>query len=139
MSVLILCAALFGFAQTDNPIQVTQFRIYGERAPYCILSLENKAELPVVAVEFQFDTYDSERRVFRSRYFLQVGKVPGGLGKPIAPGKARGLQGPVSSRLGFLYGYWTSDGGDVRINVIHFSDGSKWERKGWKDEPNPNQ
>jgi len=140
-AVLLLSSA---FAQNDDkcPAQVTRFEIRGgfeQRSQYALIYLENRGLVAIQAIEYQFQAYDSERRRTRVRYYLDAGKVDGGLGKPIPPGKTRGLQGMVSQRLGILYGNWSSDGSDIKLNVIHFTDGSKWERKGWKDEPNPNQ
>jgi hypothetical protein len=129
-------------AQTGTcPVEITRFEIhggFGERSHYALVRFKNNGSLPVEAIEYQFDTYDNARRLFLARYYLDAGKVPGGLGKPIAPGKERALQGMVDRRIGFLYGNWMSEGGDIKINVIHFTDGSKWERKGWREEPNPN-
>ncbi len=134
--------------QPDCPIRVMSLWIkggpgYGYQRPHVELKFQNNSDRTIKAVEFQFDTYDAERRVFLSRYFLTAAccNDAGFPGKPAGPGETKTLWGGVSSRLGILYGGYLADTEGLRrttINVIQFTDGTKWERKGWRDEPNPN-
>lgn len=132
MIILMLAAALLmpqtATELTPCPVRVTRFEI-PSRGNDALIYLENKAGVAVQAVEYQFEPYDPETRQTLGRYFLDAGKVPGGLGKPIAPGKIKPLSGAISDRLVFLYGSWVSNGRDIQINVVYFIDGSKWERK----------
>lgn len=135
MITLVLAAALLvpQVSADPCPVRVTRFEIEGRddfRSSSARIYLENKGAVAVQSVEYQFEPYDSETRQYLGRYFLDAGgKLPAGSGKPIAPGKAGKFSGFVSSNIAILYGYWISDGHDIQINVVYFTDGSKWERK----------
>lgn len=134
--------------QPDCPVRVIQLWIkggagYDYKNAHVELKLQNDSGKTIKAVEFQLDFYDTERRVFMSRNFLKVACCydAGFPGKPVEAGQTKTLWGAVSTRLNVLYGGYVADTEGLRrtvINVIHYADGTKWERKGWREEPNPN-
>jgi hypothetical protein len=139
VSLWLITLAVSAFAQEDCPARVTRFHVYGgfqTRSQYALLYMENRSDKAIESVEYQYDAYDRELNTSLGRYFLAVGKITASPGKPIQPGKDKPLQGGVSLRFGVLFGGLHSGEG-IKINVIYFTDGTKWERKGWRDEPKP--
>lgn len=105
------------------------------------IEIQNRTDAPIKSVEIQFEIVDRLRRTTRDRLFIKV--YDWGLGdRSIKPGKSRTFRVPVEYRLpdgvGDGYGTYWCDSCAV-INVVTFKDGSTWERKGWRDEPNPNR
>lgn len=140
-----LALALATFAQSayDNvqitqpdecPVKVTRFEVDGgyPRSQYVRLYIKNNSLRAVESVEFQFEAFDYERQRSRGRHYLAVGKIAASSGKPIQPGQTKALSSLASRRFGLLYEYRQSDGEEIKINVIYFTDGTKWERKGWR-------
>lgn len=142
MITLLLAAALLmpQVAANPCPAEVANMWIKGGRSygyeNHIELALRNKSDKTIESVEFQFERYDSERRVSEPRYYLSVGccDKAGFKGKPVGPNQTKWLWGRISSTLGFIYGGLLTTGNDIKINVIHYTDGSKWERPNWRDE-----
>ena len=107
------------------------------------IECQNDSTLPVKSVEIQLDIFDSIRRVIRDRVFIDVDYSYGLVGsKSILPGKSKRtivhVDYVIPRGVGDGYGTYTCND-CIKINVVHFKDGSTWERKGWRDEPNPNR
>jgi hypothetical protein len=147
-----LALAITGFTQSEYanvppiaqpeecPAKVTHFRVEGgwPDIQRVFLFIKNNADRAIESIEYQFEAFDYERQRTRGRYYLAAGKITASPGKPIQPGQTKSLSSIASSRFGLLYRYRQSDGEEIKINVLYFTDGTKWERKGWKTEPNPN-
>lgn len=118
----------------ECPVKVTRFQVDGgfPRLQYVRIYLKNNSLRAVESVEYQFEAFDYERQRTRGRYYLAAGKIVAASGKPIQPGQTKSLSSVASSRFGAIYEYRQSDGEEITINVVHFTDGTKWERKGWR-------
>ena len=132
--------------QPDCPARITNMWIKGwhSEGSHAELQIQNKSNRVIKSIEYQLDTYDDERRVFLARYYLTVGCCyeAGFPGKPVGPGQTKYLWGGIGRILAATY-YDTVAGNLMLsrtvINVIHYDDGTTWERQGWRKEPNPNQ
>ena len=135
---LCLVLALTALAQSDEcPVKVTRFEVDGgfPRIQYVRIHLKNTDSRAVESVEYQFEDFSYEYQQSKGRHYLVAGKmVAWPPSKPIQPGQTKSLSSVASRTFGLLYEYRQSRGEEIKINVIHFTDGSKWERKGWRDE-----
>ncbi len=112
--------------------------------PYADMKLQNNDTRAIKSIEYQIDYNDPYRRVFLARYYFQVGgvlgeSVGGGRKSQVKPGTVGSLRGPVGGLFRLNEYIGDSEDKSLIVNVLHFMDGTKWERKGWKDEPNPNR
>lgn len=106
------------------------------------IELQNDSARIIESVEIQFDVIDRLRKTLRDRLFLTMDAPGMGRWHGIKPNKSSTIELTVDYEfpdgVGDGYGtYWCT--GCTVINVVHFKDGSKWERKGWRDESNPNR
>lgn len=147
MLVLILALALqLPPPQPDCPARITNLWLKADyrQLPHAEMQIQNKSNHSIKLVEYQLDTYDDERRVFLARYYLAVGCCyeAGFPGKPVGPGQTKYLWGGIGRILASMYAGTVADKlmlSRTVINVIHYDDGTTWERQGWRKEPNPNQ
>lgn len=143
---LYLALTLTTFAQSayDNvqvtqpdecPVTVKRFEVDGgfPKIQYIRIHMKNNSLKAIESVEYQFEAFDYERQRARGRYYLAAGKmVAWPPSKPIQPGQTKSLSSVASRTFGLLYEYRQSDGEEIKVNVVHFTDGTKWERKGWR-------
>lgn len=152
MGMLLLCFLLG--VQSDEPAKIEKFQINvthisGNRRLYrepTKLSADIKnldSSRQIKEVEFQFDVIDAMRKVIKERLFVKISDIGS---RTIEPGKSRRWIAELGDTrfpagcdaYGTLYS-GTDCISEAKINIVHFKDGSKWERPGWKDEPNPNK
>jgi hypothetical protein len=122
---------------------------YEEQARIVVWFRNDDSARSVATVDIQMDIIDSLRRTVKERLYFSLNYKNTGT-KLIAPNKT----GPFYKDFGEykapeacltaspIQGVISQDSpccGPVKINGVTFSDGSGWERPGWRDEPNPNK
>lgn len=156
LAIIFVCAGVV--AQDDTPpVIIERFTVHVTRVKSSRLGIYREptkitAQIRnvdparrVKEVEFQFDVIDKLRRVAKERLFIKITDY--GLGdRTIDVGKTREWKTEIGSAtfpegceiMGIVQGD-SECLSKAKINVVHFKDGSTWERKGWRDEPNPNR